>query len=88
MDSHDALKRALLTARGPLVVNVAAVAVPPGSTIGYGHGLTDSGLSVDFAGDWRAMVALGTIISELGEPVPAQVEPWQVLDVAVTAQDA
>lgn len=57
------------------------IIVPIGSTIGFGRGRTDDGtVAVVFAGDHRAMAALGDAIVESDEPIIVDVPEWAILN--------
>jgi hypothetical protein len=63
-------------------VMVEEVAIAAGSTIGIARGKADDGtVEVTFAGPWREMESLGWAMVAHGEPLPVDVEDWQVLDV-------
>lgn len=59
-------------------VIVTEVTPQPGATVWKGKGFTPEGKEVVFAGDWRQMSALLTMLEVEGE-VDAEVEQWQVL---------
>jgi hypothetical protein len=59
-------------------VHVHRVHIPPGSTIGYGYGTTDKGDEVSFAGDHRPMRDLGDALGRAHNPIPVDVEDWQM----------
>ena len=62
-------------------IQVDRIVVPVGSTVGYGMGRTDDGtVAVLFAGDHRAMAAIGEAISESDEPIVVDVPEWAILD--------
>lgn len=62
-------------------ITVDSIFIPVGSTIGYGIGTVDDGtVAVLFAGDHRAMAALGEAIAASEEPIIADVPEWAVLD--------
>lgn len=61
-------------------VQVEQVAIPDGSTIGFGMGTTDGGtVEVLFGGDHRAMQELGEAIAESPEPIEVDIPDWAVL---------
>ena len=57
------------------------VTIPAWSTIGYGQGIDDEGRHVRFAGDHRPLRHLGEALARAEEPIPVEVEPWQVLSI-------
>jgi hypothetical protein len=64
-----------------LRIEVERVIVPIGSTIGFGAGRTEDGATaVIFAGDHRAMAALGEVIAQSDEPIFVDVPEWVVLE--------
>ena len=59
-------------------VHVTHVNIPAGSTIGHGYGRTEDGDEVIFGGDWRPMRDLGEALHGSSEPIPVELEDWQV----------
>jgi len=64
-----------------MTVTLTHVSIPPWSTIGYGQGIDDEGRHVRFAGDHRPLRHLGEALARAEEPIPVEVEPWQVLSI-------
>lgn len=65
-------------------VSVERVNVPAMSTVGYGYGTGQAAcgpVSITFAGDHREMRYLGEAIEEAGQPIEAEIETWQVIEV-------
>jgi hypothetical protein len=62
-------------------VQVYRVSIPALSSIGYGDGLTEDERRVQFVGDHGSMRELGRALPNATEPVYADVEDWQVLEV-------
>ena len=61
---------------------VVAALVEQGSTIGHIWGTTDGGtVMVHAAGDWRSVAAIAAAGEALGEPIPVEIEGWQILSV-------
>ena len=62
-----------------MIVNVTEAEPQPGSTVWTASGIEEeSGDTIRFAGDWRAMEGLMLLVEDLGE-VSAEVEGWQIL---------
>lgn len=64
-------------------VLVERVAIPAGSTIGYGMGQTRDGLQVVFAGDWRPMRDLGEALARSTEPIPVEVPDESIVAMGI-----
>lgn len=64
-------------------IQVEQVAIPIGSTIGFGAGkpVGDETKLVIFAGDWRPMAGLGETIAGADEPVVIDVADSAVLEI-------
>lgn len=63
-----------------MIVYVKGVSIAPMSTIGKAVGDdAETGDVVVFAGDWRPMRDLGYALEAAGEPIPVEVEDWQVI---------
>lgn len=62
---------------------IETVAIPAGSTIGYGVGrpIDDWTKEVLFAGDSRMMGNLGQAITDSIDPIVVDVPEWAVLDI-------
>lgn len=62
---------------------IEAVAVPMGSTIGYGRGIpeNDPTKRVTFAGDARIMEALGEAMLASEAQLVADVPDWAILEI-------
>ena len=48
------------------------------SSIAIGHGTTDEGDQITFAGESRLLWDLDAQLASGGEPIAVMVEPWQV----------
>jgi hypothetical protein len=62
-------------------VQVQRVSIPAWSTIGHGEGLDEANRRVTFLGDHRPMRELGRALPNATEPVYAEVESWQLVEV-------
>ncbi len=62
-------------------VQVQRVHIPVWSTIGYGEGLDEADHRVTFVGDHRPMRDLGRTLPHATEPIYAEIEPWQIMEV-------
>jgi hypothetical protein len=64
-------------------VQVTTVAIPMGSSIGYGAGFPegDETKQVYFAGDWRPMAGLGEAIATADDPIVIDVPDWAILEI-------
>ena len=51
------------------------------STIAIGTGVDSEGREVTFGGDHRPMAHLAEALEIAGEPLPVEIEDWQVLSV-------
>ena len=62
-------------------IQVQRVRIPAMSTIGYGEGFDQGERRVQFVGDHRPMRELGRVLPNATEPVYAEVEDWQIVEV-------
>ena len=62
-------------------VQLLRIQIPAMSTIRYGEGLDEDNPRVRFAGDHRPMRSLGQAVANTSEPVYADVDDWQILEV-------
>jgi len=63
-------------------IRVNVVAVRREGPVSIGYGTDDAGQAVVFAGDPRMMATIADELEARETPVPAFVEPWQILEVA------
>lgn len=63
------------------IVYIERVHIPAMSTIGYGYGKTESGQEIEIAGDHRPMRYLGEALAGAGQPIPVEVEDWQIVSL-------
>lgn len=64
-------------------VQVTDIAIPVGSSIGYGRGFPegDTTKQVIFAGDWRPMAGLGLMLEATDVEIVIDVPDWAILEI-------
>lgn len=64
-------------------IQVMEIAIPAGSTIGYGRGIPegDPTKRVTFAGDWRPMAGLGVMLEAADAEIVIDVPDWAILEI-------